>query len=160
MNSLLEGLPFEDRAALLRWGMNVEHAWKVSGATPYNLPDDRHRIKWEAKLFSGIECGILAYLPEAASLDMLTVWMLPKTGYYRGDDALLHYLMFFDRLTRLIGAPTITPSSGGLYGPILTWHLDGCALQLYAGERMGDFCTLEITRGRSPRFKEVEQAAS
>jgi len=158
MITLESGLLFEDSKEMLSWGITRDKAWRVSKPSPYNLPEDKTRIKWEATILGGLDCGILAYLPNEDSLDHLTIWIRERKGY-RGSDALYHYLKFFDHLASQMGSPIATPSKGNLYGPILTWEYDSCSLQLYAGERHGDFCTLEINHGRKPRFN-VEQDAA
>jgi hypothetical protein len=75
----------------------------------------------------------------------------PENSYPK--EALYQYCKFFDHLVGDYGTPYIKPAAGSLYAPILTWERWGCFLQLYTGERMGDFTVLEISHGKEPRFK-------
>jgi hypothetical protein len=145
------GILFETSRQLLKWGCTRAEAWALSGATHYNLPDDDTRIQWNENVF-GLPCGILAYLPDDSRLDSVDVWLrLPENWHPR--DALYQYCRFFDRLFEDFGTPYIKPAVGNIYAPILTWERLGCFLQLYTGERMGDFTVLEISHGKEPRFK-------
>lgn len=152
---------------LLPWGVTRAEAWKISNASHSNLPDDDTRIKWEERMLGGVPCGLLAYLPDSTTLDHVTISMrLPENSYHK--PGLYPYCFLFDHLLSVIGPPSwMRSGAGGLYAPILTWDFEGCTMQLYTGERMGDFTSLEINHGKSPRFErpnrrnqEAEQGAS
>ncbi len=157
--SLSDGILLEDSGALLPWGVTRDEAWKIANASHANLPDDYTRVKWEERMIGGVSCGLLAYFPDSSTLDHVTIWMrLPEKSYHK--PGLYPYCFLFDHLLSVIGPPTwMRSGAGGLYAPILTWDYDGCTMQLYTGERMGDFTSLEINRGKSPRFERTNQEA-
>jgi len=146
-----DGILLEDSKTVLHWGATRDEAWRTAKPNHYNLKDDDTRIKWEEHMLGGLPCGLLAYLPDSTRLDHVTLWMrVPENTYPR--EALYQYCRFFDHLFTRIGNPTIR-AARGFYAPLLTWEHQGCILQLYTGERHGDFTTLEISHGRPPRFK-------
>ena len=155
MLSLKEGILLEDSLQILRWGSSRSEAWRTGKPTHYNLKDDDTRIKWEEPMLEGLPCGLLAWLPDSAQLDLVTLWLrYPENTYPR--DAFYQYCSFFDHFLRWIGVPKMQPREGSLYAPILTWQHDDCHLKLFTGERFGDFTTLEIRK--KPLFDALESA--
>jgi len=145
MISLNKGLFFENSLTVLPWGITRDAAWKIGSPTHYNLKDDFTRIKWEEPILGGLNCGILAYLPNDKKLSEIHIWRILDPKKYPRDPWYA-YMNIFDHLLSEIGAPEMTPSKGNLYAPILTWHLDDCTLSLITGERFGDFTSLTIKK--------------
>ena len=145
---LWDGILLEDSKTVLQWGSTREEAWKTAKPAHHNLPDDDTRIEWDERILGGLTCRLLAYLPDSQRLYSVMVWLLlPEDSYWK-NDALYCYCRFFDHLLARIGTPKMRPGSG--YAPILTWAHEGCMLQLYTGERHGNFTTLEICHGKRP----------
>ncbi len=145
MITLRQGIFLEDIDTLLPWGVDRAGAWKVKGATHYNLKDDDTRIKWEANIFGGLRCGILAYLPDQNKLSEVHIWrLLDQSRYPR--EPWYAYMQFFDHFLTHIGPPSMMPSAGSHYAPFLTWRADDCTLSLSTGERFGDFTSLVIKK--------------
>jgi hypothetical protein len=152
--SLEKGVLLEDSQSLLCWGASRDTAWSIGNPSHHRQTDDPTRIKWEENILGGLPCGLLAYLPDSATLDRVSIWLrLPENTCPR--DARYQYCRLFDHLFVRLGQPHIISAGlGNFYAPILTWKHQNCVLQLYTGEHHGDFTSLEITHGKAPRFQE------
>src|SRR4051812_20694865 len=128
MISIADGIYLESSNELLRWGCTRAEAWHV-GTPVRHLAGDDTRIRWHESLLDGLSCGLLAYLPDGALLDTVTVWLRPTEDAYRGDDEIFHYLRLFKHLVQQLGAPSsVQVGATTLYAPVLTWQHDGCIL--------------------------------
>ncbi len=107
MIDLEKGILFEDSGKVLAWGSSREEAWQIDGAMHYNLKNDDTRIKWHENILNGVNCGILAYLPNSKTLDSVFMWMRIEEKYHLSDNALFHYLRFFNHLAIELGDPKI-----------------------------------------------------
>ncbi|MCX6894791.1 MAG: hypothetical protein NTZ16_04685 [Verrucomicrobia bacterium] len=68
MVDLSKGLFVENFGLLIPWGVTNEEAWQIGNPTPWNLPDDKTRMKWDkAVILDGMECVIQTYFPTAKS---------------------------------------------------------------------------------------------
>ena len=66
MVDLSKGLFLENSGLLIPWGVTIEEAWLIGNPKPWNLPDDKTRIKWDkAVILGGMECVIQTYFPTA-----------------------------------------------------------------------------------------------
>lgn len=64
MTDLSKGLFVENLKILIPWGITNEEAWRVGNAKPWNLPEDKTRIKWDpAVIFGGMECVVQTWFP-------------------------------------------------------------------------------------------------
>ena len=141
----------EESNQTLKWGINQEQAWRVSKPQHYLGKDDFSRIKWTEKILGGLRCGILAYLPENQSLERLHVWLIPPENTYP-NTFWFAYMKIFNHLLKEIGSPEMKPVRGNFYAPFLTWRHDGCSLQLYCGERHGEYTNLTINVGNKTEY--------
>jgi hypothetical protein len=64
MIELSKGLFIENQGLLLPWGITNEEAWHIGSPAPWNLPEDRLRMKWDrAVILGGLECVVQTYFP-------------------------------------------------------------------------------------------------
>jgi hypothetical protein len=73
-SSLREGILLEDSKQILPWGCDRAKAWTVGNPARY-LPDGDTSIKWEERMLSSLPCGLLAWLPDGAQLDHVSLWL-------------------------------------------------------------------------------------
>lgn len=153
MISLSKGLVLEDSGAIVPWNCSQETAWSIGGSTPTNgKAEDRSRMAWTGKMLGGLDCFACSYIPDGETFRSISVTMILSKDCYP-NQPWYAYMKFFDHFFQCIGTPEIRASAGTLYAPILSWRHDGCCIQVYTGERFGDFTTCEVTLGSSGRFK-------
>ena len=146
------GLFLDDHNVYLPWGINCDDAWKIGNPKYLNRPNDKTRIVWTSSVLNGLNCGILAYLPDNSKLDQVTLWFegIDNSHVLR---ALEQYDIFGSHLESMLGKPQEINTEGtALKMTIKTWPIGNCILQLYTGETMDEFTLLEISKDKLPKF--------
>jgi hypothetical protein len=149
MITLADGIHLEESKQILRWGTSREQAWQIGKPSQYGSEDTR--LLWEEKIFHGLSCCLLTYLPGDKLLSHVSIWLRPKGGGRAGDDALCaayDYVEIFRRLSTYLGAPAIQSGPGAI-APLLQWKHDGCLISLGMSDRFGDYITFGIRKGLS-----------
>ncbi|MGE4489018.1 MAG: hypothetical protein AB7E95_05690 [Kiritimatiellales bacterium] len=68
MIDLSTGLYLENQGFWLPWGITNDEAWQIGKPLPWNLPEDRSRMKWENVIvLNGLECTAQTYFPNEQS---------------------------------------------------------------------------------------------
>ena len=146
------GIFLEDQRIYLPWGIACDNAWKIGNPKHYNDPLDKTRLTWSGKILNGLNCDLLAYLPNDARLDKVTAW-LNRVENDNPAKPIDQYSFIKNHLSNELGNPSEIPTHGSaLVMPILTWLSGKCTLQLYTGDRFGEFTMLEINQGCKPTF--------
>lgn len=142
MTNLSKGIYLEDFNCYLSWNLTNEQAWKLPGADHLLGKDDFDRIKWNSKVFNGLQCRVSTYIPNNERLLKISV-ALAENKDCRINPA-TEYIIIFNQLLQELGKPEIETKKGAIRAPVLKWRVNDCLLSLYFVETHLEFTIVEI----------------